>query len=148
MSNQSSNGYLPILTLIEILILVSLAKGKLHGLGIIQFVANLTNNQVILSAATTYTALKRMYKERWIEEASHVDPDARGNAERRQYYKLSLKGRKVVADDVNRLDYLVHQCKYILKEAEQDGQDVNDIILPAIILPSPRSSSGQRGERE
>lgn len=70
-------------TPIELNILISLLAEPRHGLGIIQEIAERTENEMFLSPGTLYSALKRMDKSGWIQQVEGGIEPADGNAERR-----------------------------------------------------------------
>src|SRR4051794_33846199 len=71
---------------VEFHILLSIADGERHGYAILQDVAERTCGQIRLRTGTLYTVIKRMLDGTWIEEA---DVRARGDDERRRYYRLT-----------------------------------------------------------
>lgn len=115
MGTPSNVSLLPFLTFIEIFILAVLLKGKNHGFGIIQAIAVQSNNTLILSAGTLYTALKRLHREGLIIETSHEDPEAKGNSERRRYYEITNKGIQVITDDITKFETTATEVRALLQ---------------------------------
>ncbi len=105
--------YLP-LTPAEFQVLVALADGEKHGYAIGKEVARRTVGQVTLRAATLYTVIKRFVGDALIEE-SPARPDPALDDERRKYYRLTERGRKVAVAEARRLEQTVAQARQKLK---------------------------------
>jgi DNA-binding PadR family transcriptional regulator len=105
--------YLP-LTPAEFQVLVALADGEKHGYAIGKEVARRTDGQVTLRAATLYTVIKRLLAGELIRE-SGARPDPALDDERRRYYGLTDRGRKVAVAEANRLERTVVQARRKLK---------------------------------
>jgi len=71
----------------------------LHGYGIMQQVEQTSQNTVKLGPGTLYGALTNMEKKGWIETAESDDS-------RRKNYQLTTLGKKVVAEEVTRIELL------------------------------------------
>ena len=108
MSRLNISRYLP-LSLAEFQVLVALADGEKHGYAIGKEVARRTNRQVQLRAATLYTVIKRLLEDGLIDESS-ARPDPALDDERRRYYRLSERGRKVAVAESERLEETVRQA--------------------------------------
>jgi len=102
------------LTQAEFQVLVALADGEKHGYAIGKEVARRTDGHVRLRAATLYTVIKRLLSEELIEESS-TRPDAALDDERRRYYRLSERGRKVAVAEARRLEQTLAQARHKLK---------------------------------
>jgi len=102
----------------EFHILLVLADGDRHGYAIMSDIAEITNNSMKLGPGTLYATIKRMLAAGWIEE-SDERPDPKLDDERRRYYRLTPKGRKVLAAESQRMLMLVRhaQLKRIVKPA-------------------------------
>ena len=88
-------------------ILLALADGEKHGYGIMQEVAERTDDQMRLGPGTLYGTIKRMLADGWIEE-SDDRPDPELDDERRRYYRLTDFGQKVARAEAQRLAQLVN----------------------------------------
>jgi len=95
-------------------VLVALVDGEKHGYAIGKEVTRRTGGQVSLRAATLYTAIKRLLEDNLIEESS-ARPDPALDDERRRYYRISDRGRKVVIAEAERLEEAVRQARAKLK---------------------------------
>jgi DNA-binding PadR family transcriptional regulator len=91
-------------------ILLTLADGPRHGYGIITDVERRTSGRLRLGTGTLYTAIHRLLHEDVIEE-SEPPVQARGEDERRRYYRLTPFGRRVAAAEARRLDALVSMAR-------------------------------------
>jgi DNA-binding PadR family transcriptional regulator len=98
----------------EFQVLVALADGEKHGYAIGKEVVRRTDGQVLLRAATLYTVIKRLLADGLIDESS-ARPDPALDDERRRYYRLSERGRKVAVAEAARLDETVRQARAKLR---------------------------------
>lgn len=91
-------------------ILLSLQK-PMHGYGIMQNVAALSNGRVNLAAGTLYGALTTMLERNWIralpEEANS----------RKKEYEITGEGKTVVKNEIGRLRELLSNGEAIIEEA-------------------------------
>ncbi|MCC6805573.1 MAG: helix-turn-helix transcriptional regulator, partial [Anaerolineae bacterium] len=75
-------------------ILLVLADGELHGYGIMQQIAQMTNSAVNIGPGTLYRSIKQMIYQNLIVEADER-VDAKLSDERRRYYRLTEYGQRV-----------------------------------------------------
>ena len=87
------------LTPISFEILLALAAGDRHGYAILQSVESRLARFLPLRAGTLYRALARLLDEGLIEKSASRD----GDDERRQYYRLTARGRAVARAEAERL---------------------------------------------
>jgi DNA-binding PadR family transcriptional regulator len=89
---------------LDIFILVALADGPLHGYAAIQGVRDRSGGAVRVSTGSFYRRLSLLMKDGLVDEAAapRVDDPRRG-----AYYRLSARGRQVLADERDRLAALV-----------------------------------------
>lgn len=78
-------------------VLVALSRGPLHGLGIAQDVARVTDDAVILGPATLYRTLKEMTEAGLIKTVEPPEPDA---DPRRKHYDLTDSGVRQLRSDL------------------------------------------------
>lgn len=84
-------------------ILVSLADVERYGYAIMREVNERTAGRVRLRAGTLYRAVDRMLRSGWLEElGERPAPDQ--DDQRRRYYRLTDAGRRVLRDEVARLE--------------------------------------------
>lgn len=98
-------------------ILLSLTDAPRHGYGILLEVEARTGDAVRLGTSTLYTALKRLLRDRLVEEAD--PPPGQVDPRRQRHYRLTALGRRVVHAEARRLEELVRQArtKDVLEEA-------------------------------
>jgi DNA-binding PadR family transcriptional regulator len=113
MNRFAPESYLP-LSAAEFQVLVALADGEKHGYAIGKEVARRTDGQVQLRAATLYTVIKRLLQDGLIDESA-ARPDPALDDERRRYYRLSERGRKVAEAEAARLELTVRQARAKLR---------------------------------
>jgi DNA-binding PadR family transcriptional regulator len=89
-------------------ILLALAEGELHGLGIADWVESTTAGAVELGPGTLYRSLKEMSEAGLIREAAAPEADA---DPRRKYYAITRSGRKRLAAEAARLAHLVEVAR-------------------------------------
>ena len=98
----------------EFQVLVSLADGEKHGYAIGKEVAVRTNGHVALRAATLYTVIQRLLAHGFIDESA-ARPDPALDDERRRYYRLTARGRKVAEEEALRMELTVKQARAKLR---------------------------------
>jgi PadR family transcriptional regulator PadR len=81
------------------LILAALAGGPMHGYGVIQEVAGLSEGRVTLRPGTLYGALDRLVEQRLVDQ----DRDEVVDGRLRRYYRLTDEGAEVLAAEADRL---------------------------------------------
>jgi DNA-binding PadR family transcriptional regulator len=87
-------------------ILLSLRDGERHGYSIMRDIADRTEGDMRVGAATLYRSIKRMVAAGLIQETDER-PDPEMDDERRRYYRLTALGRRVLAAESARLEELV-----------------------------------------
>jgi DNA-binding PadR family transcriptional regulator len=87
-------------------LLQALRSGAGYGLELIRRVRSVSNGQVRLSEARTYSTLKAL-KRLGLVTASHVTPGGRRGARSRTYYDLTLRGVQSSTTDLAALRSLV-----------------------------------------
>lgn len=83
-------------------VLVALADGDKHGYAIAKEIARRTSGEVTLRTTTLYSVLKRALEDGLIAE-TRERPDPALDDERRRYYRLTDRGRKVALAESERL---------------------------------------------
>jgi DNA-binding PadR family transcriptional regulator len=91
-------------------ILMALVDEERHGYGIMQEVMFRTDGQVHLVPSTLYGAIKRLLKQKLIEETDER-PDPALNDERRRYYRMTVFGQRVLGAEATRLARMVEQAQ-------------------------------------
>lgn len=85
-------------------ILLALARGDQHGLGIAESVNDDTAGTVVLGPGTLYRSLKEMVRDGLIADAPAPSPD---EDPRRRFYRILPAGREVVRREAARLARIV-----------------------------------------
>lgn len=88
-------------------ILLSL-QNPLHGYGIIQNVAELSNGRVKLAAGTLYGAINSLVERGWID-ALPENPESR-----KKEYVITDSGKLILKEELQRLSELVENGKRIM----------------------------------
>ena len=97
--------YLP-LKPVDLEILLALADRDQHGYGLVQAVAEHTNQLIVLDPGNLYRVIKRLLETGLVAESGRRAADDTG--ERRRYYKLTSLGERVLAAELERLRRLVN----------------------------------------
>lgn len=98
MAAPDPTAFLP-LTPVAFEVLVSLADAARHGYAIMQEIED--RGAIRIRPGTLYRAISRLVSQGLIDEtAGPADPD---DDERRKYYRLTARGRGVVAAEAERL---------------------------------------------
>ena len=92
-------------------ILLTLADGDSHGYAVMQAIRARTNESVAVQTGSFYRHLGKLIDEGWVAEA----PGRRDGDDPRRgtYYRLTPRGRQVLAEEKRRLTDLVAQMKKI-----------------------------------
>jgi len=98
---------------LDLLVLQVLSGEEMHGWGIAQKLAVLSNEALQLQEGTLYPALYRMEAKGWIA-AEWAQSD---NNRRAKYYQLTKVGRKRLADEIESWDRLAAVVAAVLKKA-------------------------------
>lgn len=91
-------------------VLLAIADGPRHGYSIMQEVADRTEGQVRLWPAALYGLLRELEKDDFIAESA-VRPAAEEDDERRRYFALTPRGKRVLDAEVRRLEAIVHHAR-------------------------------------
>src|SRR5215813_8645693 len=85
-------------------ILLALAGENLHGYGIMQEVQRQTDGRYRLGPGTLYDNLSRLMRDNLVDEAA-------GDDSRRKYYRLTLRGKRVLASEIARLETVIRDAR-------------------------------------
>ena len=91
-------------------VLLAVADGPRHGYSIMQEVAGRTDGQVRLWPAGLYGLLRELEKIDLIVE-SDKRPAAEDDDERRRYFELTARGKRVLDAEVRRLEAIVNHAR-------------------------------------
>ncbi|WP_407081783.1 PadR family transcriptional regulator [Psychrobacillus antarcticus] len=81
----------------------------MHGYAIMQFTKEISNGRMNLGPGTLYGAIKTMLEKRWIQ-AVETEADSR-----KKEYEVTLIGKQVVQNEMERLQELVKNGKHITR---------------------------------
>ena len=101
--NTSNN----VLTEAVYYILLALVE-PLHGYGIMQQTAQLSNGRLVISAGTLYGAISTLLEKGWIQQVANITDS------RRKEYVITDTGRAVLVAELDRLRELVANGEKIL----------------------------------
>jgi DNA-binding PadR family transcriptional regulator len=107
MSNETRQA---VLTPAMFHILLALADGNRHGLGIVREVERRTQGEVRLGPGTLYGSIKKLLAHGHIEEPGRR-PRPEDDDPRRRYYRISRSGRKLLEAEAARMDRLVRVAR-------------------------------------
>lgn len=108
-SMRSTRRSPPSITPAMFQIMLALSPRDLHGYAIMGEVDSLSGGECKLGPGTLYRSLQRMVVAGLIEETSGpIDP--KWTDERRRYYRLTGLGRKIAADEAERLSRLLQSA--------------------------------------
>lgn len=91
-------------------ILLSLVGSEQHGYGIMREIERFTGGAMKIGPGTLYRSISQMLDAGLIEE-SDERPDPELDDERRRYYRLTARGRRIAQAEVNRLQALVQVAR-------------------------------------
>ena len=97
------------------LILLALADGDLHGLGIARAVEELSEGQTRLWPATLYGTLEDLVTAGWIEELDGPRDRPAAESEKKRFYRITRAGHRALSTETGRLAALVKVAKSRLK---------------------------------
>ena len=75
---------------LDMLILRTLSRRDLHGYGIVQFIQQSSDNELLVEEGSLYPALQRLELNGWIEGAWGLTPNNR----KARIYQITAAGRK------------------------------------------------------
>jgi PadR family transcriptional regulator, regulatory protein PadR len=78
---------------LDMLILRTLSRRELHGYGIVQFIQQWSDNELLVEEGSLYPALQRLELNGWIDGVWGLTPKNR----RARIYKITAAGRKQLA---------------------------------------------------
>lgn len=86
-------------------ILLSLAEGEKHGYAVMKDARAPGGGGIQMGPGTLYGSIDRMMRDGLVEESDKQDD------ERRRYYRLTTRGRTVLAAELERLDAAVSSAR-------------------------------------
>lgn len=95
-------------------ILLCLYHTPMHGYGIMQKTAELSQGNVKIGSGTMYGATENMMKKGWIRETFSDNPEDK----RKRLYELTDSGRDILEQEIRRLKHLVEISEKVIKEGK------------------------------
>lgn len=95
---------------LDLLILKSLVRGKLHGYGIAQSLKQTSDEVLQVGESSLYPALQRLLLNGWVE----AEWGASENNRRARYYTLTAAGRKRLAAERQDFERMVWAIQKVL----------------------------------
>src|SRR5262250_3511888 len=83
---------------LDLLILRTLSRRDLHGYGIVQFIQQSSDNELLVEEGSLYPALQRLELNGWIDGEWGLTPNNR----RARIYRLTRDGRKQLVRETQR----------------------------------------------
>jgi DNA-binding PadR family transcriptional regulator len=111
MKHEQTGRFLP-LSAAALHILVALAGGELHGYGIMLEAARQSGGKYKLGPGTLYDNLKKLMAAGIVEESRRQPA---GEDPRRRYYRLTALGRRVLGEEISRLEGVLREAKAVLQ---------------------------------
>lgn len=99
---------------LDLLILRTLALGKLHGHAIAKAIERNSEDVLLVEQGSLYPALHRLIKRGWIS----VEDGTSENNRRAKFYGLSPQGRKQLAVETNKWSKLARAIAQILQTTD------------------------------
>lgn len=96
---------------LDLLILKTLASGRLHGYGIAQRVRDVSDEVLQVGESSLYPALQRLLLKGWVKAAWGTSENNR----RARYYTLTAAGRKQLAAERDEFERLVFAIQKVLR---------------------------------
>src|SRR6266403_317721 len=93
-------------------ILLALAGDELHGYGIMLEAARQSEGKYKLGPGTLYDNLKKLLAAGIVEESRRQPA---GEDPRRRYYRLTGLGRRVLAEEISRLEAVLLEARAVLQ---------------------------------
>jgi transcriptional regulator len=83
---------------LDLLVLKTLSWGPMHGLAVLRWIEQTTQDQLQIEEGALYPALHRMEDKGWLDaEWGYTDRNRKA-----KFYRLTTKGRKHLADEITR----------------------------------------------
>ena len=98
---------------LDLLILRTLASGRMHGYGIAQRVRQVSDDVLQVGESSLYPALQRLLLNAWVK----AEWGTSENNRRARYYTLTAAGRKQLAAERDEFERLVIAIQKVLRTA-------------------------------
>jgi PadR family transcriptional regulator len=98
---------------LDLLVLKTLARGKMHGYGIAQMLRETSGDVFVVGESSLYPALQRLLLNGWVAAERGVSENNR----RARYYTLTAAGRKQLAAERADFERMVAAIQRVLQTA-------------------------------
>jgi len=98
---------------LDLLILQTLSIRPLHGYGIAQHIARLSNDALSVEQGSLYPALERLQARGWVTSKWEPSPTGR----RARYYTITRTGLRQLGEEISALDAVVLAINRVLRRA-------------------------------
>jgi transcriptional regulator len=98
---------------LDLLILQTLSIRPLHGYGISQHIARLSNDALSVEQGSLYPALERLQARGWVTSKWEPSPTGR----RARYYTITRTGLRQLGEEISELDAVVLAINRVLRRA-------------------------------
>lgn len=98
---------------LDLLILQTLTIRPLHGYGIAQHIARLSNDALSVEQGSLYPALERLQAKGWVTSRWSPSPTGR----RARYYTITGAGRRQLGEEISALDAVLVAINSVLGRA-------------------------------
>jgi len=98
---------------LDLLILQTLSIRPLHGYGIAQHIARLSNDALSVEQGSLYPALERLQARGWVTSKWEPTPTGR----RARYYTITRTGLRQLGEEISALDAVVLAINRVLRRA-------------------------------
>ena len=96
---------------LDMLILKTLSRGKLHGYAIVQSIQQSSGDELLIEEGSLYPALQRLELNGWIDGEWGLT----ANNRRARIYKITAKGRKQLVEETERYKQLTLAIARVMK---------------------------------
>ena len=98
---------------LDLLILQTLTIRSLHGYGIAQHIARLTDGTLLVEQGSLYPALERLQARGWVTSRWEQTPTGR----RARYYTITRTGRRQLGEEISAFDAVLLAVNRVLRRA-------------------------------
>lgn len=98
-------------------ILLALAEGPRHGYAIKLDVETRSKGSLRMGPGTLYESIQRLLEAGMVREADADAEPVNGQAAQRRYYDLTVRGRRVLGEEIEQWSRLVNDARERLEPA-------------------------------
>ena len=96
---------------LDLLVLKTLARGRMHGYGIALHLKNISEEVLQVGESSLYPALQRLLLNGWVK----AEWGASENNRRARYYTITAAGRKQLDAERRELDRMIFAIQQVLE---------------------------------